>query len=131
MTCGSVIHYVSPVPHVKPATTAVALAVLVSACGSHGAPPTRSATTPRRSGTTRVTISGYAYQPTKITVAPGTRITFINHDQTAHTATSTKTGFDSGTIKPDKSATITVSTPGTYTYYCQFHAFMHATITVK
>jgi plastocyanin len=78
-----------------------------------------------------VTISGYAYQPPKITVAPGTKITFTNRDQTAHTATSTKTGFDSGTIQPGKSAMITVSKPGTYTYYCQFHAFMHATITVK
>jgi plastocyanin len=131
MTRGSVVPFVPRVPHAEPAVAAIALAVLVSACGSHSAPPTHSASTPRHSGTTRVTISGYAYQPTKITAAPGTKITFTNHDQTAHTATSKKTGFDSGTIKPGKSATITVGKPGTYTYYCQFHAFMHATITVK
>jgi plastocyanin len=86
---------------------------------------------PARSQSKQVAISGYAYAPAKITVTPGTRITFTNHDRTAHTATSTVTGFDSGTIKPGKRASITVTKPGTYTYYCQFHAFMHGTITVK
>lgn len=90
-----------------------------------------SAAAPPHSGTTRVAISGYAYGPATVTVTPGTTITFTNHDQTAHTATSTLTGFDSGTIDPGKSASITITKPGTYTYYCQFHAFMHGTITVK
>ena len=92
---------------------------------------THSASTSPHLTPTRVTISNYAYQPVKLTVARGTKVTFTNHDQTAHTATSTKTGFDSGTINPGKSATITVSKPGTYTYACQFHAFMHGTITVR
>jgi plastocyanin len=120
------------------ATIAIALAVLVSACGSAGktspaktppakTPPARAAST----GATRVTISGYAYQPATVTVMPGTKIIFTNHDETAHTATSNATAFDSRTIKPGHSASITVTKPGTYTYYCQFHAFMHGTITVK
>jgi plastocyanin len=78
-----------------------------------------------------VAISNYAFHPATITVKRGTKITFTNHDQTAHTATSTKTAFDSGTVKPGASATVTLKTLGTYTYYCQFHAFMHGTIVVK
>jgi plastocyanin len=113
------------------AAASVALAVLVSACGSGAMTAARSAPAPAHAGGTRVAISGYAYQPAAVTVMPGTKITFTNHDQTAHTATSTVTGFDSGTINPGKSASITVTKPGTYTYYCQFHAFMHATINVK
>jgi plastocyanin len=113
------------------AAASIALAVLVSACGSGAMTAAHSAAAPAHIGATRVAISGYAYQPAAVTVMPGTKITFTNHDQTAHTATSTVTGFDSGTINPGKSASITVTKPGTYTYYCQFHAFMHGTITVK
>jgi plastocyanin len=105
--------------------------MLVSACASGTMQHTHSVgASPHRSAT-HVTISNYAYQPVKLTVARDTKVTFTNHDQTAHTATSTGTGFDSGTINPGKSATITVSKPGTYTYSCQFHAFMHGTITVN
>jgi hypothetical protein len=53
-----------------------------------------------------ITISDYAYEPTGISVA-------------------------TGTINPGKSTTITLGRPGTYTYFCQFHAFMHGTITVR
>jgi plastocyanin len=110
---------------------ALALAVSVSACGSHSAPPTHSASTPPQIRTARITISSYAYQPAKISVATGTKITFTNHDQTPHTATSTGPGHDTGTINPGKTSTITFGRPGTYSYYCQFHAFMHGTITVR
>ena len=78
-----------------------------------------------------MSISDYSFHPATITVAPGTRVTFSNHDQTAHTATSTQTAFDTGTISPGKSATVTLRKPGTYTYICQFHAFMHGTVVVK
>jgi plastocyanin len=110
---------------------AVALAVTVSACGSQSAPPARSTSTPPHIRTARITISGYAYRPTKISVATGTKIIFTNHDQTPHTATSTTTRLDTGTINQGKSTTITLGRPGTYAYYCQFHAFMHGTITVR
>ncbi|HEY1711551.1 MAG TPA: cupredoxin domain-containing protein [Solirubrobacteraceae bacterium] len=90
---------------------AVALAVSISACGSLAPPSTRA--------------------PAKITVASRAGITFSNRDQTPHTATGTPNGFDTGRIKPGQSKTISVSKPGTYTYYCQFHAFMHGTIIVR
>jgi plastocyanin len=90
--------------------------------GTADAPPSRAAD---------VTISGYDYHRPTISVAPGTKITFTNHDQTAHTATTTKPGFDTGAIQPGYSATVTLSKPATYPYYCEFHAFMRATIVVK
>ncbi len=126
-----------PIPRLSSAAAALALTVLISACGTRSAAPTHAASTAPRTSTTPhtgaipVTISGYTYQPAKLTVVPGTKITFTNHDHTPHTATSTKTGFDSGTINPGKHATITITKPGTYPYYCQFHAFMHGTITVR
>jgi plastocyanin len=81
---------------------------------------------------TSVAISNYAFHPTTITVAKGAKITFTNRDKTAHTATSTQAGvFDTGTVNPGAGKTVTFTKPGTYTYYCQFHAFMKATVTVQ
>ena len=62
--------------------------------------------------------------------SPGAKVRFTNHDQTAHTATSQRRGFDTGTINPGHSAALTLDTPGTYTYYYQFHPFTHVTIIV-
>jgi plastocyanin len=114
--------------------------VLLAACGSSASASRSSSTTaqvaaaavaPAASGHVSVSISGFAFQPATITVKPGTKITFTNHDQTAHTATSNHPGFDTGTVGPGKSATVTLKKPGTYTYYCQFHAFMHGTVVVN
>jgi plastocyanin len=126
----------------RTAALALSTSLLLVACGSSSGSSSSnssSATTkaapaaaaPVASGHIGVSISGYAFHPATITVKPGTKITFTNHDQTAHTATSTHKGFDTGTVQPGKSATVTFTKPGTYTYYCQFHAFMHGTVIVK
>jgi plastocyanin len=111
------------------------LATALSACGSGSQTHTRThASTPPPPAAPRhvsLAISGYAFHPATITVAPGAKVTFTNHDKTAHTATSTGSAFDSGTLKPGQSATVTLRKPGTYTYYCQFHAFMRGTIVVR
>ncbi len=78
-----------------------------------------------------VSISGYAFKPPTITVRAGTRVTFTNHDRTAHTATSTAPAFDTGSVAPGASRTLVLDRPGSYTYYCQFHAFMRGAVVVK
>ncbi|MDQ6730765.1 MAG: cupredoxin domain-containing protein [Actinomycetota bacterium] len=121
-----------------------ALSVSLAACGSsatsssHSATSSASPSSTAQAGrsapahSTSVAIKSYAFHPATITVAKGAKITFTNQDQTAHTATSTQAGvFDTGTLKPGATKTITVTKPGTYTYYCQFHAFMKATVTVQ
>ena len=120
-----------PSRHARTGPATGVLGVLVTACGSTSAPPAHPAPARQRRAAAHLTISRYAYHAAAISVVPGTKITFSNHDQTAHTATSTKTGFDTGTIVPGKNATVVVTKPGTYSYYCQFHAFMHGTITVR
>jgi plastocyanin len=125
------------------AALALTLTTLLAACGSSssssssasaapaGATATSSPTAPAHHGPVSVAISGYAFHPATITVATGTKVKFTNHDQTAHTATSNRPGFDTGTVQPGQTATVTLKKPGTYTYYCQFHAFMHAAIVVR
>ena len=114
-----------------------ALAACGSASSSNGSPAANGAASlttaakVRLHGNLKVSISNYAYHPVTVTVATGTRVTFTNQDQTSHTATSTGRGFDTGTVKPGHSARVILTRRGTYTYYCQFHAFMRGTIVVK
>jgi plastocyanin len=123
------------------AAAVIALSLALAACGSSssgsgaaGSAASATATPATKapsSGNVPIAISNYSYRPPTITVLAGTRVTFTNDDQTSHTATSTRTAFDTGTVKPGHGATVVFSRPGTYTYYCQFHAFMHGTVLVK
>ncbi|CAN5538622.1 hypothetical protein BH10BAC1_BH10BAC1_09720 [soil metagenome] len=62
-----------------------------------------------------------AFNPTQITVAAGTTVTFTNKDNADHTATSTG-NFNSGTIKSGNTFTYTFTTTGVYYFYCNFHS---------
>lgn len=113
---------------------AAGLMLMLSGCGAGSghagsAGATRSAAP--SGGTVHVAIRAYAFSPPTLTVASGTRVIFTNDDQTAHTATSMTPGFDTGTVAPAASRSITLRKPGSYSYYCQFHAFMKATIVVR
>jgi plastocyanin len=132
--------------NIRAAATGVAAALTLAACGSSSSSSSSASTTaaagttsssaapaaaPVRSGVVEVAISNYAFHPATITVAAGTKVTFRNHDQTAHTASSTQPAFDTGTVKPGHSVTVVLEKPGSYTYYCQFHAFMRGSVIVK
>ncbi len=132
---------------VRAGAAALTLAYLLAACGSSAStsssasPSFAAATTssaasapadpPARPKPVAVTVQGYAYQPATLIVAAGTRLTFTNRDATAHTATSTSPPFDTGTIDPGHSASVTLTKPGTYSYICSFHPFMHAIVQVR
>jgi plastocyanin len=76
-----------------------------------------------------VDIADFAFGPTEITIAAGGTVTWTNTDDQAHTATSSG-NFDTGSIDPDATASVTFDEPGTFTYICSFHPFMTATVTV-
>ena len=105
----------------------VALLVRSGAPAVHESP---AAATAVRSGHVTVAITNYAFSPAKLTVKAGTRVTWTDHDDTAHTATADHGGFGTGTINPGHSDTVRLTKPGTYAYHCLFHAFMTATVTV-
>ena len=76
-----------------------------------------------------VEIADFAFGPAEITIAAGGTVTWTNTDNQAHTATSSG-NFDTGSIDPDATASVTFDEPGTFTYICSFHPFMTATVTV-
>ncbi len=62
-----------------------------------------------------------AFQPASTAVAAGESVTFTNSGESPHTATADDGSFDTGTIDPGASATVTFDTPGRYPYFCRFH----------
>lgn len=96
--------------------------------------PMESSATSSSGGSTSgdtVTIKDFAYSPPDLTVAKGTTVTFTNQDSTNHTATSSRSGtLDTGTIGQGQSKSVKLGTPGTFSYICSFHPFMHGSITV-
>lgn len=72
-------------------------------------------------GTRTVTIAASSYSPVILTVEAGTTIVFDNTSAFPHTATADNGSFDTGMIAVGSSASVTLSTPGVYPFYCQFH----------
>jgi plastocyanin len=89
-----------------------------------------SATGATASRARSVRIEDFAYHPTPLTVAAGTRVTFSNQSGIAHTATENGGGFDTGPIKPGRAESVTFRRPGTYSFHCSIHPFMHGRIVV-
>lgn len=101
-------------------TPATATSASSSATGSGG-------------GADTIVIQNFAFGPASLTVAPGAKVTVMNKDSTAHTATAVKNkAFDTGTIAPGRTATFTApKTKGVYDYICTIHQFMKGTLTVS
>jgi plastocyanin len=86
---------------------------------------------PTTAADVQVVIQDFAFSPATITVPVGTTIVWTNNDNNAHTASSDTAGiFDTGVLQQGQSAEATFDTPGTYTYQCELHDGMLATIIV-
>ena len=83
--------------------------------------------------TTQVVIDNFAFSPREITVAPGTRVTWVNHDDVPHTATSSAKprAFDSKGLDTDATFSFVFKAPGTYDYFCAVHPHMTGKVVVK
>ncbi|MFJ9948291.1 cupredoxin domain-containing protein [Kitasatospora sp. NPDC091207] len=83
-------------------------------------------------GTTHVDIRNFLFEPAALTLSPGATLTVTNQDSTAHTLTADDKSFDTGTIAPGATATITApQQSGPHAYICTIHPFMHGTLTVS
>src|SRR5215208_5684083 len=78
---------------------------------------------------TTVRIVNLSFDPTQITIATGTTVSWSNEDSVPHTVTSTDGAFDSGIFDPGANFTWTFSQPGSFPYACQLHPQMQGTAT--
>jgi plastocyanin len=80
-----------------------------------------------------ITIDNFSFGPQILTVAPGTTVTWINHDEEPHTVVNAGNPrqFKSGALDTDDKFTFTFDKPGTYEYFCSIHPHMTGTVVVK
>ena len=78
------------------------------------------------------------YNPSPLTVKPGTSVTWTNNDSTIHTVTSglpeqgeVGTLFDSSIMSPGKTFTHIFDKTGIFDYSCTLHPFMRGQIISK
>jgi plastocyanin len=115
--------------------------ILLAGCGPPPAPvpptspdPTaRAESAAQEAEAARVVIDNFAFAPREITVAAGTRVTWVNRDDSPHTVTSTARpkAFDSGAMDTDDTFAFVFAAPGTYEYFCAVHPGMTGKVIVK
>jgi plastocyanin len=120
------------------ACAGIAAAIAFAGCGgddsgsttSSGSASTAAAPATAES-TDMIDIADFKYMPEAVTVTAGTKVTWTNSDDAAHTATADDGSFDTGDLDQGDSKAITLDEPGTYSYFCRFHPFMKATVEVQ
>jgi plastocyanin len=68
-----------------------------------------------------VDMVGLTFAPKVVHVSPGTTVLWTNSTPLAHTVTADDDSFDSGSVDPDATFSMTFDAPGTYQYYCAPH----------
>jgi plastocyanin len=117
-------------------TCAVALlgigGLALCSCGGGGNSPSNSQATSASADTDAIMIHNFMFTPMDDTVSPGTTITVTNRDSVAHTLSATGGQFNTGSIGPGQTKTLTAPAhAGSYRYICDIHQYMMGTITVK
>lgn len=123
-----------------PGAGAVATTAPTAAPTDTVAPTTAPTATTASSGGSAVVIKidgafgNYKFDPGTMTVKVGTKVTWMNVSSSPHTVTSDSgapASFDSSAVDASTGTfSFTFTKAGTYNYHCNFHPYMHATITV-
>jgi plastocyanin len=132
----------------------LATAVIAAGCGSDGgtgssakpagnggygytqdkpkaAATTEAAAKPAAAAETVVKLTNTTFQPSTLKAKVGDKITFVNADPIAHTATAQDGSFDSGTLDAGAKFSFTAKQAGKISYVCEFHPGMTGTIDVS
>lgn len=80
--------------------------------------------------TVDVSIQNFSFQPSVLTVAAGTTVTWTNLDGATHTVTSRSDVWDSGELSQNQAFSFTFTQPGEFEYYCAIHPSMKGKIVV-
>ncbi|HYW53699.1 MAG TPA: cupredoxin domain-containing protein [Dongiaceae bacterium] len=80
---------------------------------------------------TVVHIRDDAFVPASLSIKPGDKVTFVNDDDDAHTATADDASWDSEGLNQGQKWTHVFTKAGKVAYHCTVHPMMHGTIVVK
>jgi plastocyanin len=77
-----------------------------------------------------VTIANFAFTPADIKVKAGSRVVFVNRDDTPHNVVGETVKFRSKAMDANESFAFTFDKPGEIAYFCGLHPMMRGKITV-
>jgi plastocyanin len=88
---------------------------------------------PAAAGTVRIAIQNYAFAPATVTITPGTTVVWTNEDSVPHNVhvTSGPATATSPMLQKGDSYTYTFTKSGAYSYVCDYHPDMKASLTVS
>ena len=78
-----------------------------------------------------VSIDNFTFAAPALTVAVGTTVKWINHDDIPHNVVDKNKAFRSKALDTDDSYSFTFASAGTYDYFCGLHPHMQGKIIVK
>lgn len=79
----------------------------------------------------KVDIKEFMFGPKDLTVAVGTKVTWVNDDEIPHTVAETHKMFRSGALDTGDSYSWVFNTPGEFEYFCALHPQMLGKIVVS
>jgi plastocyanin len=78
-----------------------------------------------------VTIDNFTFSPKELTVAVGTTVKWVNHDDIPHMVVNADKLFRSKALDTDEAYSYTFATAGSFDYFCSLHPHMVGKIIVK
>jgi plastocyanin len=78
-----------------------------------------------------ITIDNFSFSPPELTVAVGTTVKFVNHDDIPHNIVNKDKVFRSKPLDTDDAYSYTFASAGTFDYFCGLHPKMQGKIIVK
>jgi len=78
-----------------------------------------------------VTIDNFTFSPKDLTVAVGTTVKWVNHDDIPHTVVEKNTTFRSKALDTDDSYSFTFTSAGSFDYFCGLHPHMVGKVIVQ
>jgi len=78
-----------------------------------------------------VVIDNFTFGPPELTVAVGTTVKWVNHDDIPHNVVNKDKVFRSKALDTDDSFSFTFASAGTFDYFCGLHPHMQGKIIVK
>jgi plastocyanin len=78
-----------------------------------------------------VTIDDFTFGPKELTVAVGTTVKWVSHDDTPHIVVDKNKAFRSKALDTNDSFSFTFSSAGTFDYFCGLHPHMVGKVIVQ
>ncbi len=79
----------------------------------------------------RISIDGFAFAPSVLTIRKGGAITWANHDAVAHSVVFGPPGGRSPSLGKGETFSHQFDDAGTFAYTCGVHPYMHGQVTVQ